>query len=111
MTQDYDTDEEFDFLWFQLVAVVDGIFDSYRQQDELTLESPTTLTPPSPGLLYARNLRNNDRVLLKVHLFACHWKFERINDFFLHVGEELLKENLALRNGACLYHLQGLRPQ
>ncbi|KAL8522144.1 hypothetical protein ACS0TY_012333 [Phlomoides rotata] len=36
------------------------------------------------------------------------WK---IKEKVLHVGKELLKENLPLQNGACLYHLQGLRPQ
>ncbi|KAH6783833.1 caveolin-1 protein [Perilla frutescens var. hirtella] len=44
--------------------------------------------------------------------FFCHGNvFGRINEKVLHVGEELFKESLPLQNGACLYHLQGLKPQ
>ncbi|KAG6389449.1 hypothetical protein SASPL_150917 [Salvia splendens] len=34
-----------------------------------------------------------------------------MNDKVLRVGEELFKETLPIRNGARLYHLQGLKPQ
>ncbi|XP_042035765.1 uncharacterized protein LOC121782115 isoform X2 [Salvia splendens] len=37
--------------------------------------------------------------------------FGTMNDKVLRVGEELFKETLPIRNGARLYHLQGLKPQ
>ncbi|KAL6515636.1 hypothetical protein OROHE_018670 [Orobanche hederae] len=39
-------EEEFGFLWSQMAATVDRIFDSYRQQDEI----PATLPAQSPVL-------------------------------------------------------------
>ncbi|KAL6556780.1 hypothetical protein OROHE_006656 [Orobanche hederae] len=43
-------EEEVDVLWSHLDATIYGIFDSYLQRDELMMESPATLSPPSPVL-------------------------------------------------------------